>query len=308
MTGKGRDLAASVRQRLLNHSRESREEFQSVLTRYGLERFMFRIGRSPHAGEFVLKGAMLFALWTGRARRATWDMDLLGRGTNDVERLEEVFREICVLAVPPDGVVFDPESVRGGRIREDLEYEGVRILLEARLGKARVRIQVDVGFGDAVTPRPRTIVFPTLLDSPAPELAAYPRETVVAEKLHAMVVLGIANSRMKDFHDVWSLARGFAFDGGLLSRAIAATFRRRRTPLPVGEITALSASFAGDGAKRAQWSAFVRRGRLPAAAPALPEVIDELGIFLLPPLRALAAGSPFEGAWMAGGPWTSPSS
>ncbi len=230
MTRKPRDIAASVRQRLLNLSRDRKEEFQAVLTRYGLERLTYRLARSPHGDEFVLKGAMLFTLWTGEPHRATWDLDLLGRGTIEVARLAKVFREVCEVAVDDDGLSFDGKGVRGERIREDLEYEGVRIHLGARLGVARIAIQVDIGFGDAVTPRPQKVTYPALLDFPAAELKAYPREPVVAEKFQAMVVLGMGNSRMKDFYDVWALARGFNFDGETLCTSIRATFDRRRTP------------------------------------------------------------------------------
>lgn len=303
MTGKGRDLAASVRQRLLNLSRDRGEEFQAVLTRYGVERLLARLALSPSGGEFVLKGAVLFTLWTGAPHRATRDLDLLGRGATDVARMEGVFREVCGVAAPADGLVFDAGSVRGERIREDMEYEGVRVRLVAHLGKARIPLQVDVGFGDAVTPRPRRVTLPTLLDLPAPVLRAYPRETVVAEKFQAIVALGIANTRLKDFFDLWALARGFEFDGPTLSRAIGATFRRRRTPLPGGEPVGLSTDFAVDGARRTQWRAFVTRGRPIAFPPDLPEVVDAVRAFVMPPVAALVAGESFRSAWPAGGPW-----
>lgn len=303
MTRKPRDIAASVRQRLLNLSRDRKEDFQAVLTRYGIERLMYRLARSPHGDEFVLKGAMLFTLWTGERHRATWDLDLLGRGTIEVARLAKVFREVCEAPVDDDGLSFDARSVRGERIREDLEYEGVRIHLGTRLGAARISIQVDIGFGDAVTPRPRKVAFPTLLDFPAPELKAYPREPVVAEKFQAMVYLGMGNSRMKDFYDVWALARGFDFDGATLCKSIKATFERRRTPLPAEVPLALSPSFAGDRIKQTQWKAFIRKGRLLTEAPPLPKVIDTLRGFLLPPTGALVEERSFTMKWIPGGQW-----
>ena len=237
MTRKPRDIAASVRQRLLNLSRDRKEEFQAVLTRYGLERLTYRLARSPHGDEFVLKGAMLFTLWTGEPHRATWDLDLLGRGTIEVARLAKVFREVCEVAVDDDGLSFDGKGVRGERIREDLEYEGVRIHLGARLGVARIAIQVDIGFGDAVTPRPQKVTYPALLDFPAAELKAYPREPVVAEKFQAMVELGMANTRLKDFFDLWAIANTFEFDGETLAEAFARTFDRRDTALPTSAAT-----------------------------------------------------------------------
>jgi hypothetical protein len=283
-----------VRQRLLNLSRERKEDFQAVLTRYGIERFMYRLGRSSHADEFVLKGAVLFTLWTGEPHRATWDLDLLGQGTIDMARLVGVFRDVCEVETADDGLAFDPNSVRGERIRENLEYEGVRIHVDGRLGVAHIALQIDVAFGDAVFPRPRKIAFPPLLDHEGPRLKVYPREPVVAEKFQAMVALGIGNSRMKDFYDVWVLARTFPFDGGTLSKSIKATFERRRTPLPAGEPFALSPSFADDRLKQAQWEAFVRKGRLLAKPPPLADVIEALRGFLLPPARALAAGGPWR--------------
>jgi predicted nucleotidyltransferase component of viral defense system len=303
MTRKPRDIAASVRQRLLNLSRTRREDFQAVLTRYGIERLLYRLARSSHGDEFVLKGAMLFTLWTGEPHRTTWDLDLLGRGTIDITRLARVFRDVCEATVDDDGLVFDPKSARGERIREDLEYEGVRIHLDARLGVARIAIQIDVGFGDAVTPRPQKVTFPTLLDFPAPALKVYPREPVVAEKFQAMVVLGIGNSRMKDFYDVWALARAFEFDGGTLSKSIKATFNRRRTPLPTEEPLALSHLFAEDRSKQTQWKAFIHKGRLLAEPPPLPNVVRALRGFLLPPTSALVEGRAFEMKWPAGGQW-----
>lgn len=303
MNRKLHDIAASVRQRLLNLSRDRKEDFQAVLTRYGIERLMYRLARSPHGDEFVLKGAMLFTLWTGEAHRATWDLDLLGRGTIDIARLAGVFREVCEAPVDDDGLAFDAKGVSGERIREDQEYGGVRIHLGARLGAARIAIQIDIGFGDAVTPRPQKVAFPSLLDFPAPELKAYAREPVVAEKFQAMVVLGMGNSRMKDFYDVWAIARGFDFDGERLCQSIKATFRRRRTPLPTEDPLALSAAFAEDRIKQTQWKAFVRKGRLLVEAPALPDVIGLLRGFLMPPIKALVEGRAFEMKWPAGGPW-----
>jgi predicted nucleotidyltransferase component of viral defense system len=297
-----RNVPASVRQRLLNVARERGEDFQGVLTRYALERLLFRLSASPHGQEFVLKGAMLFAIWTGQPHRTTRDLDLLGRGSVDIRRLEDVFRSVCKTAVEPDGLELDQRSVTGSRIREDQEYEGVRVEIAGRIGVARVHLQIDVGFGDVITPRPREIAYPTLLDYPAPRLKAYPRETVVAEKFHAMVHLGMANSRMKDFYDVWTLARNFDFDGALLAKAIAATFERRRTQVPSDEPLALTGTFARDSVKQTQWSAFLRKSALQATLE-LPSAVSLLHGFLMPPTRALTHGDPFTTTWSGGGPW-----
>jgi hypothetical protein len=304
MTKPPRDIAASVRQRLLDLARNRGEDFQAVLTRYGLERFLYRLATSSHADEFVLKGAMLFDIWTGEMHRATWDVDLLGRGEPEAGRLEKLFADVCRERVESDGWLFDAGSVRAERIREDQAYEGLRVRLAGRLGAARIQLQIDVGFGDAVRPPPRKLPLPTLLDLPAPVLKSYPREAVVAEKLNAMVTLGMANSRMKDFYDLWVLASEFPFEGSALAGAVRATFKRRRTPLPTDEPLALTDVFARDAAKQVQWRAFVRRGRLRPDDPGLPAVVGVLRGFLLPLIRAAAApGDTFAARWPPGGPW-----
>jgi predicted nucleotidyltransferase component of viral defense system len=298
-----RNLPASVRERLRKLAAARKEDFQLVLTRYGLERLLYRLSRSPHAELFILKGAMLFQLWTDQPHRPTRDLDLLGRGDNSIAGVVEVFRDVCNQAVEEDGLDFPVESVRGERIKEDQEYEGIRVHCEARLENARIPLQIDVGFGDAVTPPATGVRYPTLLEFPAPALRAYQRETVIAEKFQAMIALGIANSRMKDFYDLWVLARGFAFDGSTLSRAIRATFRRRKTALPTAAPLALTAEFGEDAAKRKQWAAFLRKSKLDGGA-GLAEVVVALRDFLMPPVQALAAGEPFERNWPAGGPWS----
>ena len=257
-----RNLAASVRQRLLNLAKERQEDFQLVLTRYGLERTMYRLSRSKHRSQFVLKGALLFSLWSDVPHRATRDLDLLGRGASDIPRLGNIFREIIATEVEEDGLEFHQESVRGERIREDQEYAGVRIHFEANLAAARIFIQVDIGFGDAVIPDAEEMEYPTLLDFPKPRLLVYPREAVIAEKFQAMTMLGIANSRMKDFYDIWVLSRKFGFQGKALGEAIKATFARRETPLPTESPLALTQEFCDDQGKQAQWRAFINRAKL----------------------------------------------
>lgn len=196
---KPKNVAASVRAKLADIARKKGDEFQLVLSRYAVERFLYRLTVSGHGENFVLKGAMLFQLWADEPHRATRDVDLLGSGDNSVERLADVARAACTVGVPDDGLAFDPKTVAAARIKEDQEYEGVRITCVVRLGQARIALQVDVGFGDAITPGPVRVEYPTILEFPAPVLKAYPRETVVAEKFQAMTALGIANSRMKDF-------------------------------------------------------------------------------------------------------------
>lgn len=302
MTKSPKDVGASVRARLLRLARERGEDFQLLLTRYANERLLYRLAQSPHGSRFVLKGAALFTLWTGRPHRVTRDLDLLGFGDPSEAELRKVFAEVLSLDVGDDGVAFDPESLDIGLIREDQAYGGIRVVTTARVTTARVRLQIDVGFGDAITPAAITVDFPALLDFPAPRLSAYPRETVVAEKLEAMVQLGLANSRMKDFYDLVVLSRLFDFDGELLARAIGATFERRKTPLPVGPPLALTSEFAEDAAKKAQWAAFVRKTGA-SDAPDLPATVAAIARFVERPLDAAASPSSWTARWPPAGPW-----
>jgi len=298
-----RNLGASVRQRLFNLAKQRGDDFEILLTRYAIERLLYRLSQSPHSSEFLLKGATLFTLWGGGPYRPTRDLDLLGSGESTVQWLEHVFREICSVPVEPDGLRFAAETVEGNDIREDLEYGGVRITLVAHLEQARVQIQVDIGFGDAVTPPPEDVEFPTILGFPAPHLRAYRRETVVAEKYQAMVMLGIANSRMRDFFDIWFLSQRFEFTGMLLSQAIKSTFDRRRTALPTQTPLALTQEFSGNRDKQAQWRAFVGKAGLTLDRTTFPEITEALNAFLMPPTLALVRGLQTAMRWPPGGPW-----
>jgi len=297
------NMAQSVRDRLLRRARERGEDFNFLLNRFAVERFLYRLSRSPHRDRFVLKGASLFAIWAAQPYRATRDIDLEGFGPNDPEAVGAMMREVCAVAVDDDGLTLLPDAATAATIRDAEQYGGVRIHIPARLGSAHTDVQIDVGFGDAITPPAAEVDYPTLLPFPAPRLRAYPRETVVAEKWEAMVALGIGNSRMKDFFDAWILARDFAFDGGTLAAAIGATFARRGTPLPADPPTALTAAFAEDPAKQRQWQAFLRRGGAAGAPATLAEIVAALGPFLMPPTHALSAGLPFTQRWLPGGPW-----
>jgi len=302
MTERKKDVGASVRARLLRLARERGDDFQLLLIRYANERLLYRMSQSRHADDFVLKGATLFSIWTGQPHRSTRDVDLLGFGEPSQERIQRVMEEVLALDVEEDGVRFDTKSLRVGPIREEQEYDGLRVVLAARVTTAQVRLQVDVGFGDAVTPEAILTRIPPLLDFPAPRMRAYPRETVVAEKLEAIVQLGLANSRMKDFYDLAVLARLFEFDGEALVRAIGATFERRGTPPPISLPSGLSPEFANDAQKRAQWDAFVRKSGA-AETIGLGAVIDEIREFAGKPFAAAAHLRPPPQRWPAGGPW-----
>ncbi len=267
-------LAQSVQVRLARHAREIGVDANLVLTRYGVERFLYRLSRSPHAEKFVLKGALLLLVWLGESLRPTRDADLLGFGELSDDALKAIFREVCGVQVEPDAMTFLPDTVAVQAIREEDAYGGRRITVQARLGPARLRIQIDIGIGDAVTPGPQWLEYPSLLDLPRPRLRAYPRETVVAEKLHAMVLLGMRNSRMKDYFDVHALLREEALDARQLARAIAATFERRRTDVPAGLPAGLSDAFAEDANRQAQWRAFLDKNRL--QGPRLPDLVREI--------------------------------
>ncbi len=300
-----RNVAASVRQRLLNLSRAEGEDFQKVLLRYAIERLLYRLSLSPHRGRFVLKGATLFTLWSDSPHRSTQDLDLWSRGESSVQTLEESFREICATPVEDDGVVFSADTVRGSEIRIDDEYLGVRLKFRAHIASARIPIQVDVGFGDVIRPPAKTVQFPALLEFPGAKLLAYPRETVVAEKFHAMVTLGMGNSRMKDFYDLFVLARDFEFDGDVLSLAIRSTFERRDTPIRGEAPLGLTAEFYEDASKTVQWRSFLRKNRLEDAEPELARVVAAIRRFLLPVTKAFAGALPFRRVWRPGGPWQS---
>lgn len=294
-----RNLPASVRPRLLILSQRRKEPFDLVLVRYGIERLLYRLSRSPHAEKFLLKGAMLFAIWSDGTHRPTRDVDLLGFGAHDDEILKAIFTELCRLEIEPDGLTFLPESVAAAPIREEAAYPGTRITLEARMEKVRIPIQVDIGFGDVVTPAPEEIEFPALLDFPAPHLRAYPIYTVVAEKFEASVRLGETNTRMKDFFDLWFLSRKFPFEGELLKDAITRTFARREMPLPTTQPIALTPEFAA--LKTATWTAFIRRNAL--APIEMVATLDAIRAFAWPVMEVAASGAPFNQRWTSGNGW-----
>ena len=273
-----------------------RVDFQILLTRYALERFLYRLSISDQCERFVLKGAMLFAIWQDDPFRPTRDLDLLGHGNPDPATVAASIRSICSVEVPDDGVVFDVAGIEAAPIRDEDEYPGVRVRTGATIAGARLPIQIDVGFGDVITPEAIEIEYPALLDPPAPILRAYPPDTVVAEK--AEVSLGIANSRMKDFYDLWMIAQTFTLEGDNLANAIQQTFERRRTPLPEQVPVGLSDSFALEKDKPSggpSWPATSSR----VASASLVQVINDLRTFLQPVLARTEVAS-----WPPGGPWT----
>ena len=279
-----KNIGASVRARLLRVSKEKGQNFDLVLTHYAIERLLYRLAQSRHADHYVLKGAMLLMTWFEEPFRGTRDLDLLGYGDPAPDAVLDVFREVLGQELP-DGVVFDTSAARVNRIREENEYGGLRIRATADIGGARVAVNVDVGFGDATEPPAEWLDYPVLLDMPAPRLRGYARETVVAEKFQAMVYLGTANSRMKDYYDLWIIGQAFEIDRSRLARAISATFARRGTAIPDEVPDGLSPAFAEDALKLQQWESF--KQDLSVDPGSLDGVVSALEAFLMP---AAAAG------------------
>jgi predicted nucleotidyltransferase component of viral defense system len=280
MNDERRNVGASVRARLLNRAHEERSDFQVLLTRFTLERLLYRLSVSEHRTRFVLKGAMLFAVWINVPFRPTRDLDLLGYGDRGVDAIADAFRAICAFPVTDDGVQFDVAALSASPIREDLKYAGVRVRTTAIIDRARIPVQVDIGFGDAVTPAPIEIDYPVLLDMPAPRLRAYPIETVVAEKFETLVARGIVNTRLKDYYDLWLIGRTFQLNASSLAAAMRRTFERRGTPLPAAPPVGLTDEFAT--AKAAQWRTFLGRERVQPAPADFAHVVSDLRNFLVP--------------------------
>ena len=297
------NLGASVSTRLLNQARQSGADYQTLLTSYCLERFLYRLGASDLRDRFVLKGAMLLRLWADQPYRATRDLDLLRRGDSEFEAVRADLRAILAAPVPPDAVSFDADKIQVEAIRAEDEYAGIRAMLPAQLGTARLVLQIDMGVGDAVSPAPALCAFPTLLDFPAPRILAYPKEAVIAEKFEAMVVLGERNSRIKDFFDIYYLAGHFDFDREILGQALRQTFARRGTPVPTDVPIALTAEYWENATRAAQSRAFSRRTGVEVPDDFAVKCSRRLGQFLAPLLEDLRMPAGKPGTWPPGGPW-----
>ena len=280
------NVAASVRARLLNVAKAQGVDFNQVLVRFALERILYRMTQSRHADRFLLKGALLFTLWYDMPHRATRDADLLGFGASDLASVAETFRDIAAVPVD-DGIAFDPASVTVEEIRKAVGYGGVRVIIAGELAKARCKTQIDVGFGDVVTPAPVDSVYPVLLDDlPAPKLRAYPTYTVISEKLHAIALLGMTNSRLKDYFDLSVLLERETLDTDLLAQAIKATFERRGMAVPDALPIGLSYEFAHDSSRQSLWLAFLRKNGL--TPESLPAIVGQLRSALAPALNQAA--------------------
>jgi predicted nucleotidyltransferase component of viral defense system len=303
MIAAAKGLPVSIQTRLLQHAKAIGMDPNLVLARFAVERFLYRLSRSEHAERFVLKGALLMLAWLGETIRPTRDADLLGFGELSERSLARIFGEVCNTEVEPDGLRYLASSIRVVPIRPEDAYGGLRVTLQARLGNARLPVQVDVGIGDAVMPEPEWLEYPGLLDLPQPRLRAYRPETTIAEKLHAMVVLGEANSRMRDFFDIYALSEHEAFAADLLKRAVRATFARRRTPIPESLPIALTSAFAADRQKRLQWQGFMRKNGLESAPADFGETVARVAAFLWPIIAAAHSNTRLRLAWPPAGPW-----
>ncbi len=299
-----KDISASIRARLLNLARSTGRDFQELMIRYTVERFLARLAESKHRDRFILKGAMLFIPWKLDDKRTTMDLDLLGYGSPDMENLRQVFQQICDTEIENDGLKFDKESVTVTQIREESVYDGVRVIVRVTLGTMPIRLQVDVGFGDQIVPAPQSAEFPALLAEHGPIIRSYSPETVIAEKFNAMVVLGMANSRMKDYFDIWMLSRNFTIKADVLREAIKDTFSKRRTEFPQNEPIALSEDFFSNESKQHQWKGFIRKQRKLESVHSLSKIIEVLRIFLLPIVSGINTGALTVNTWQPEQGWS----
>ena len=296
------NIAASVHQRLLNKAKESSRPFNELLQYFAIERFIYRLSKSPHKDQFILKGALMFSAWCGPASRPTMDIDLLGKIDNRLETITDAMKDACLIDVETDGISFNAKTVEAIRITEDAEYEGVRVRVHGSLGNACVSIQIDIGFGDVIVPNAVTVSYPAILDFPAPELKGYTMESTIAEKFQAMVKLGVLNSRMKDFYDIWVLSRTFDFKGKILAEAVEKTFEKRNTPVTL-DAALFDPLFGKDRDKNVQWQGFIRKAKLINAPESFEEVMAAVKLFLEPLASSIIEQRAFNSNWIAPGPW-----
>ncbi len=297
-----KNLAASIHQRLLNSAKKSGRPFNELLQYYVIERFIFRLAQSPYEKNYLLKGALMFFAWNTKLPRPTKDVDLLGEINSSLDVIIDTMKKICQQKVKQDGISFHSESISATRITEDVEYEGARIRIPGNLGTIRVSIQIDIGFGDVITPKAIRFDYPTILGSPSPSIRGYSKESIISEKFHAMVKLGVLNSRMKDFYDIWWLSQQFYFKGLTLSSALRKTFENRKTEI-ISHPVVFQKSFASDKSKQDQWRAFIQRTKIRDVPENFIVVLNELKAFIDPLIIALINKKAMPRAWKPSGPW-----
>lgn len=300
-----KNLPESIKSRLRNKAKESNRLYSEVLQYYCIERFLYRLSCSKYADKFILKGALMFMVWQIPERRTTLDIDFLAVYDNQVSAIEEVIKDVCLISVTPDGLVFDPKTVKGQSIREEMEYKGVRIKFIGLLDRSRIPMQIDVGFGDVVYPNPKVIRYPVILDLPEPNLKAYPVESLVSEKFEAMVKLSLLNSRMKDYYDIWLLIHKFDFNGQKLAGALKKTFNSRNTTLPKTIPIFAEEIYDERSDRQKLWKAFLNKNDIKHAPGKLSDIAREIEKFLIKPLNAINKKIKFSKVWKSPGPWKS---
>jgi len=298
-----KNIQASVRAKLQNRAKEANRPFAEVLQYYGMERFLYRFSRSKYADKFILKGALMFTVWEVPQRRTTLDIDFSAQFDNKTANIEKVIKDICEISVTPDGLMFDPKTVKGQKIKEGADYEGVRVKFRGFLERIRISMQIDVAFGDVICPKPKIINYPVILDFPKPHLKGYPIESVVSEKFEAMVKLGLLNSRMKDFYDIWLMMHQFNFGGLKLIEALKKTFKHRKTPLPEHKPLFAEEIYDEKSDRQTLWKAFLEKGDIKFVPKKLCATAKEIENFLIKPLDAIHKSHKFSKEWKSAGPW-----
>lgn len=298
-----KNIEASIKARLKNKAQETNRPFAEVMQYYGMERFLYRFSKSKYADKFILKGALLFAVWQIPDRRTTLDIDFLARFDNEVTTIEKVMKDVCETSVDPDGLNFDPQTVKGMKIKEDADYEGVRVKFTGFLDRAEIPMQIDVGFGDIVYPKTKVIDYPVILDFPKPHLNGYPQESVISEKFEAMIKLGLLNSRMKDFYDIWLIMRQFEFKGANIASAIKKTFSNRKTEIPNKKPLFADEIYDEKSDRQTLWSAFLKKGDIQHAPETLSATAKEIENFLIEPIMALNENGNCDKTWKSPRGW-----
>jgi len=298
-----KNIEASVKARLQNKAKEGSRPFSEVLQYYGMERFLYRVSQSNYADKFILKGALMFTVWHVPERRTTLDIDFLAQYDNQIASIEKMVKDVCKIDVIFDGLIFDSKTVKSQRIKEDADYEGVRVKFVGLLERSRISMQVDVSFGDSIYPKPKIMEYPVILDFPKPKLKGYPAESVISEKFEAMVKLDLLNSRMKDFYDIWLMMRQFDFDGSKLTEALKRTFVHRKTAFPEDKKLFAEEIYDETSDRQTLWKAFLNKGDIKHAPKKLHTAAKAIEDFLIKPLDAIKEKQKFDKKWDASGSW-----
>jgi predicted nucleotidyltransferase component of viral defense system len=303
MKEKIKDLPASIHARLQRIAVETHRPFQEILYYYVMESFLYRLSQSQYNKQLILKGGLAFGGWGLNLRRPTLDIDFQASISNSIEEVTRVVREICAVSVEEDGIVFDTTSMDVKTTMPNAEYEGARLRFKAYLGRSVIWLQVDLSFANVITPKEIEIEYPTLLDRTNFVLRTYNRETAIAEKFQSMVIWGLSNGRLKDYYDIFLLAKECDFDGSTLAKAFVATFAHRNTEIPTDTPLALSDDFIN--LNRNDWLNYLKNtDYLDNSIKDFSGVVEFLRTFLLPPMQATAKGIDYHRQWTAGLGWS----